>query len=410
MNTVITQALATGLPVVATRHSGFPEQVIEGKNGYLAPEANPEAIARAMAEYIEHPEIWGAMSVAARKHALEHYDQAALIDRQVARYREVAGDVKRVAFVVGAFPAVSETFIINQVADLLDRGIDVTIFSFAGGETENISERYTSYRMRDRTKYLSVPNGVLKRVIESLPLILRLFRARPRALLSACNVFRWGREALSLKLLFWSTPFALESFDLVHCHFGTMAKRFLRVADILDIAPTIVTTFYGYDVSQIVKQKGPSYYDRLKERGACYFTMSENMKDRVVALGFDAEKVESLPVSIDVASYPFAERSAPSDGIVRIVSVGRFVEKKGFDDLLRALAHLRKMTDVPFRCSIIGGPKKDEDLLKELAEELHVSNIVEWKGYMKIEDVITFFMQMHLYVQTSKTAKNGDME
>ena len=36
----------------------------------------------------------------------------------------------KVAFIVGEFPAVSETFIINQVADLKDRGIEVEVFSF----------------------------------------------------------------------------------------------------------------------------------------------------------------------------------------------------------------------------------------------------------------------------------------
>jgi len=34
----------------------------------------------------------------------------------------------KIAFVVGVFPVISETFIINQIADLLDRGVEVEIF------------------------------------------------------------------------------------------------------------------------------------------------------------------------------------------------------------------------------------------------------------------------------------------
>ena len=89
MNTVISQALATGLPTVATRHSGFPEQVVDGKNGYLAEESNPESVADAVIKYLDHPELWPAMSVAARAHVFRHYDQKMLIDQQLAYYREV---------------------------------------------------------------------------------------------------------------------------------------------------------------------------------------------------------------------------------------------------------------------------------------------------------------------------------
>lgn len=89
MNTVITQALATGLPVVATRHSGFPDQVEDGVNGYLVPEKDPTALAKKIAEYLDHPERWRAMSEAAHKHAELHYDSHALMDRQVALYERV---------------------------------------------------------------------------------------------------------------------------------------------------------------------------------------------------------------------------------------------------------------------------------------------------------------------------------
>jgi len=61
---------------------------------------------------------------------------------------------------------------------------------------------------------------------------------------------------------------------------------------------------------------------------------------------------------------------------------------------------------VPHRGWTKGGGGK----FHRLATSLGVMDVVEWKGYMKIEDVIQFFLQMQLYVQTSKTAANGDME
>ncbi len=453
MNTVISQALATGLPVVATRHSGFPEQVIDEKNGYLGEEANPESIADAIAKYIDQPDRWGDMSDAARAHALAHYDQTALIEKQISCYvgltqaDEVRGagmrssggvgnhtvtdgagprnneirrlrssyDKKfstgiRVAFVIGAFPAVSETFIINQVADLLDRNIDVTVYSFHKGSAENISDRYYAHKMEGRVRVLEMPRNIFVRLICAVPKIARVFVTAPGALFRIFNVAEYGGEAYSLKNLYWAEPFLGLDADIIHCHFGTIANKYLRIKDMLGLTQPIVTTFYGYDVSRAIKEKGPHYYDRLIKESAFFFTMSNNMKERILPLGFPSAKVESLPVSIDVPSYPFAKRAWPDDGVVHLMSVGRFVEKKGFDDLLRALAILKKKTDKEFLCHIVGGPKPEEEKLRALAKELGVEDVIDWKGYMKVEDIIKFFLEVHLYVQTSKTAADGDME
>ncbi|MDQ8184963.1 glycosyltransferase [Pelagicoccus sp. SDUM812002] len=63
------EAAASGLPIVSTRHSGIPEVVIEGKNGYLVDERDVETMADRMAQLNSHPESWEAMSLYGRKHA-----------------------------------------------------------------------------------------------------------------------------------------------------------------------------------------------------------------------------------------------------------------------------------------------------------------------------------------------------
>lgn len=89
MNVAISQALATGLPAIVTRHSGFPEQVIDGENGYLAEEGSPEDIAEKILKYMDHPELWPSMSRKAREHVLAHYDNKELIGRQLSCYKEL---------------------------------------------------------------------------------------------------------------------------------------------------------------------------------------------------------------------------------------------------------------------------------------------------------------------------------
>ncbi|BBH67342.1 glycosyl transferase family 1 [Actinoplanes sp. OR16] len=50
--TTILEASALGLPVVATRHSGIPEAVIDGETGLLCPESSPSALAAAMSHLL----------------------------------------------------------------------------------------------------------------------------------------------------------------------------------------------------------------------------------------------------------------------------------------------------------------------------------------------------------------------
>ncbi|MBL1603589.1 glycosyltransferase, partial [Klebsiella pneumoniae] len=47
------EAMASGLPVISTYHSGIPELIDDHKNGYLCPERNSEAIAKILYEIYE---------------------------------------------------------------------------------------------------------------------------------------------------------------------------------------------------------------------------------------------------------------------------------------------------------------------------------------------------------------------
>lgn len=89
MNVAVSEALATGLPAVLTRHSGFPDQVKDGVNGYLAEEGNPESIANTLAKYLDNPERWPQMSRMAREHAVAQYDRKRLIEMQVGLYQKL---------------------------------------------------------------------------------------------------------------------------------------------------------------------------------------------------------------------------------------------------------------------------------------------------------------------------------
>lgn len=92
MNVVVSQALATGLPVITTRHSGLPEQVIDGRNGFLVDEGDYRALADRILEISAHPEPLPTMSVQSRQHVEEHYNSGMLIMRQIEIYKRAIAE------------------------------------------------------------------------------------------------------------------------------------------------------------------------------------------------------------------------------------------------------------------------------------------------------------------------------
>lgn len=89
MTLSVMQALATGLPCIATRHSAFPDQIIEGRNGFLVGEGDYKALAERILYFIEHTELWAPMSREARAHVSRVYDSGPLMDAQVSLYNSL---------------------------------------------------------------------------------------------------------------------------------------------------------------------------------------------------------------------------------------------------------------------------------------------------------------------------------
>ena len=92
MNVVVSQALACGLPVVTTRHSGLPEQVVDGESGLVVVEGDYVALADCVLSSSEHPERLARLGAGGRKRVAEGYDLPVLIGHQIALYRRLVAD------------------------------------------------------------------------------------------------------------------------------------------------------------------------------------------------------------------------------------------------------------------------------------------------------------------------------
>lgn len=79
-NTIL-EAMATGLPVIATEVGGNPELVLPGITGTLVPRGDPAAMAAALAAYVEDPERVGAQGAQARERACRDLSLAHMVEQ-----------------------------------------------------------------------------------------------------------------------------------------------------------------------------------------------------------------------------------------------------------------------------------------------------------------------------------------
>jgi glycosyltransferase involved in cell wall biosynthesis len=86
----VLEAMATGLPVVATAVGGIPEQVEDGRTGYLVAPGDAEAMAAKLVELLTKPEKAAAMGKRARARAVKQFDFMGLTEEFLEWIQELS--------------------------------------------------------------------------------------------------------------------------------------------------------------------------------------------------------------------------------------------------------------------------------------------------------------------------------
>lgn len=146
--------------------------------------------------------------------------------------------------------------------------------------------------------------------------------------------------------------------------------------------------------------------EKLAEAAFCVTCTGANAA-HLRALAPEPGRVSLVYHGLDLARFPDPPARAAAQGPFRMVSVGRLVAKKGYDDLIEALARLPATLDWRLR-HIGGGPLGPA--LKARAAALGLAGRIDWLGKQDQTAVIDAMREADLFLLAPKVADDGDRD
>lgn len=315
----------------------------------------------------------------------------------------------RVAVVMKGYPRLSETFIAQELLGLEQRGLALEIWSL---------RRPTDTVLHPMHRAIAAPLRYLPEYLHREPVRVA------RALAAARRQPGWRSFARTFArdIARDPTPNRVRRFGQaavlateldpairhLHVHFLHTPASVVRYAAMLSGRRWT----YSAHAKDIWTTAEWDKRAKLAEAGWGVTCTAEGHA-HLAGLAPSPERVALLYHGLDLARFPAAPATRPArDGSdpadpVRIVSVGRAVEKKGFDDLISALAALPPGLHWRFaHCG--GGPTLPK--LKEMAAGAGIAGRVAFLGPKAQPDVIALMREGDLFVLPAKEASDGDRD
>ena len=327
----------------------------------------------------------------------------------IAEPNAVAASGGSIAVVLKGYPRLSETFVAQELLALERRGFSLALFSLR--------------RPTDRATHPL--HGEIKARVTYLPEYLhhgplRVFRAwrRARLLPGYANAFSAWRKDLwrdrtrgRARRFGQALVLACElPSDVVHLH-----AHFLHTpASVARYAAML--RGLGWSVSAHAKDIWTTpEWEKREKLAECRWvaTCTSCNATHLRGLAPRAESVDLVYHGIDIARFPApGNMRSSTDGRnprspVTLLTVGRAVDKKGFDDLLRALARLPR--EQHWQLLHVGdGPRLP--MLERLARELGVADRIRWLGAHAHAVVLGAYRAADVFVLPSRIAHDGDRD
>jgi len=301
------------------------------------------------------------------------------------------------AYVFERFPSFSQTFCFREVAALRRAGWAMPVFVLRAPENEPPQE-FPENVLTDR---ILVPRDV-RAELTGGSLIERgrrhwlLKRRRLDLIPDKRRVF----EAL------WIGPQLRErGIRHVHCHFAGMAARTACWIKRL-YGVRFSFTAHANDIFLGAEENTELPLEVLMREADAVVTVSD-YSVRILQERFPAcsGKVRRVYNGLDFSVFDPDETSSPN-AVQRLLAVGRYIEKKGFADLVDACARLERGS---IRCRIVGeGPLGGE--LQKRVSELGLSGSVEIVGPRTESEVRAELRACDVFVLPCTVDRNGDRD
>ena len=314
-----------------------------------------------------------------------------------------------IAFVVKGYPRLSETFVANEIRALEKRGLDIRI----------VSLRHPTDAGRHPV------HGEIRATVHYLPEYL--YRAPRRVITAWRNVRRWRgyRDCLHTwlgDLRRDPSPNRVRRFgqalvlaheldtDVVHlhAHFLHTPASVTRYASMLLDLPWSCSA-HARDIWTTPAWEKREKLASCRWAVTCTAVNHHHLQDLAPTPG----RIELVYHGLDAERFPATnaggsprDGSAPEDP-VRILSVGRAVEKKGYHDLLAALALLPAELHWRFE-HVGGGPWLGK--LKRQAAGLGIAGRIRWRGALAQEAVRGCYADADMFVLSCCIARDGDRD
>jgi glycosyltransferase involved in cell wall biosynthesis len=310
----------------------------------------------------------------------------------------------RLGYLYSRYPVISQTFCDAEMLELEQRGIELVIGSVYPPLT---SLRHEYISMLSAPIHYAPPQEIL-RILERNA---KTTRKWPRDLVEQHEV-RYGpmakAEQRARNALYFAGFFARSGVDHVHVHFANRAAHTAVFLKEISGIPFSVTA-HGQD---FMKDLGSE--DLLREIcDAAEFVAAETdyscdlLRQRCPN---SAAKIQRVYNGIDLERFPAPRDETARPNVApyhlpRIVSVGRLVPFKGFDDLIDACAELARRR-IDFVCDIIGdGPLRET--LQAKIEQLDLSSRVNLLGSLSQGAVLEKLQAADIFALASTTDAQG---
>ncbi len=307
------------------------------------------------------------------------------------------------AVVLKGYPRLSETFVAQEIRALEEAGLPLTIVSLRRPTEPAVHPIHREIR----AKVLYLPEYLLREP-------LRLWRAW-RAVRGRLG-YDAARKIWLADLRRDPTPNRIRRFGQalvlaaeLDPAIGRLHAHFLHTpGSVARYAATLLGIGWSVSAHAVDIYTTPDWEIAEKATSADWIvTCTEANRTHLRQRAADPRQIDLVYHGIDLARFPPPPERHARAGPVRILCVSRLVEKKGVDDLLRALAKLPSDLDWTFT-HIGGGGLLNK--IKKISQEFGINEKIMWVKAMPQDALLAQYRDADIFVLASRIAANGDRD